>query len=129
MKNLSFKITLPSSFSGSVSVNLQRASLSLSRNSPGASFSSCSVFCLPVWHSLKTYFKVTCSPESFKNTSDKMTLIPSSFSCVTVPISFYSGNHLILSGKGGYLVLHLPNWFVTKPFISISNRFPQNSSF
>ena len=128
MKNLSFKITLPSSFSGSVSVNLQRASLSLSRNSPGASFSSCSVFCLPVWHSLKTYFKVTCSPESFKNTSDKMTLIPSSFSCVVVPIWFYNWDSLIPTGESGYLILPLPYQFITKPFISTGNCFSQNSS-
>ena len=44
VRNLSFKITFPSSLLGSISVNLWRASLSLSRNFPGASFSSCSMF-------------------------------------------------------------------------------------
>ena len=43
VRNLSFKITFPSSLSGSISVNLRRASLRLSRNLPGASFSSCSM--------------------------------------------------------------------------------------
>ena len=67
-------------------------------------------------------------PESFKNTSDKMTLIPSSFSCVVVPIWFYSWESLIPSGEGRYLVFPLPYQFITKPFISISNCFSQNSS-
>ena len=43
LRNLSFKITFPSSLSGSISVNLSRAFLSLSRNLPGASFYSCSM--------------------------------------------------------------------------------------
>ena len=64
-----------------------------------------------------------------KNTSDKMTLIPFSFSCVIVPVWFCNWDHLIPSGEGSYLVLPLPYWFITKPFISISNHFSQNSSF
>jgi len=43
-----------------------------------------------------------------KNTSDKMTLIPSSFSCVVVPVWFCNWDHLIPSGKGDYLILPLP---------------------
>ena len=38
-------------------------------------------------------------PESFKNTSDKMTLIPSSFSCVVVTVWFYSWDRLIPRGR------------------------------
>ena len=57
-----------------------------------------------------------------------MTLIPSSFSCVVVPVWFYSWDRLTPSEEGHYLVLPLPYWFITKPFISISNRFSQNSS-
>ena len=43
MRNLSFKITLPSSLSGSISVYLRKAYLSLSRNLSGPSFSFCSM--------------------------------------------------------------------------------------
>ena len=43
-----------------------------------------------------------------KNTSDKMILIPSSFSCVVVPVWFCNWDLLIPSGEGGYLVLPLP---------------------
>ena len=64
-----------------------------------------------------------------KNTSDKMTLIPSSFSCVLVPVCFCNWDRLIPSGEGGYPLLILHYWFITKPFISISNRFSQKSSF
>ena len=64
-----------------------------------------------------------------KNTSDKMTLIPSSFSCVVVPVGFSNWDRLFPSGEGSYLILPLPCWLITKPFISISNRFYQNSSF
>ena len=70
------------------------------------------VLCLPIYHSLK----------------DNMTLIPSSFGCVVVPVWFCNSDHLIPSGQGSYLVLPLPYWFITKPFISISNRFSQNAS-
>ena len=70
-----------------------------------------------------------CFLESFKNTSDKMTLIPSSFSRVIVLVLFYSWDHLIPSGENGFLILPLPYWFITKSFISIDNSFPQNSSF
>ena len=107
MRKLSFKITLPSSLSGSVSVNLQRASLSLRiyQELP----SSC-VLCLPIWHSLSTH-----STESFKNTSDKMILIWSFYSCIIVPISFYSWDCLIPSGEFPYATSpHFPcfpqNW-------------------
>ena len=82
------------------------------------------VLCLPVWHSFSMHL-----PESFKNASDKMTLIPSSFSHIIVSIWFYSWDHLIPSGEGGYLILPLPYWFIIKSFISIGNHYPQNSSF
>ena len=70
-----------------------------------------------------------CFLKSFKNTSDKMTLIPSSFSRVIFLVLFYSWDHLIPSGENGFLILPLPYWFITKSFISIDNSFPQNSSF
>ena len=40
-----------------------------------------------------------CLPESFKNASDKMTLIPFSFSCVVVPVCFCSWDRLIPRGR------------------------------
>ena len=58
-----------------------------------------------------------------------MTLIPYSFSYVVVPVWFCNWDCLIPSGEGGYLILPLPYWFITKPFVSISNCFPQNSTF
>ena len=58
-----------------------------------------------------------------------MTLMPHSFSYVVVPVWFCSWDCLIPSGEGGYLILPLPYRFITKPFVSISNCFPQNSTF
>ena len=131
--NLSFKITLPSSLSGSISVNLLRASLSLSRNLPGASFSSCSMFAnLPYFKGLA---RACLSPSRIHLTKKKKKGYiwqndsdPSSFICVVVPVWFCNWDCLIPSGEGSYLILPLPYWFITKPFISISNRFSQNST-
>ena len=60
-------------------MNLQRASHSLSRSLPGPSFSPYSMLANWAEFSLSA-----CPLESFRNTSDKVTLIPSSFSHVIV---------------------------------------------
>ena len=125
VRNLSFKITLPSSLLGSISVNLWRASFSLSRNLPGPSFSSCSMFASLAWFKVLACSCLSPSRIHLK----KMSLIPSSFSCVVVPVWFCNLDHPIPSGEGSYLVLPFPYWFITKPFISIGNHFPQHLSF
>ena len=120
MRNLYFNIILPSALSGSVSVNLWRASHSLSRNLPGASFFPYFMFVNLV------YFKVlSCT----RLISDKVTLILSSFSHVIVPAWLCCRDCLIPSREGGYVALPLFYWFITKPFISIGTIFPLNLSF
>ena len=62
-------------------MNLRRVSHSQSRNLPGASFSPYSMLA-----NLAEFSLSICPLESFRNTSDKVTLIPSSFSRVIVPV-------------------------------------------
>ena len=69
MGNLSFKIIPPSALSRSKSVNLWRAPHSLPRNLPEVFFSPCSMLA-----NLALSFS-TCSPESYKNTSNKVTVM------------------------------------------------------
>ena len=71
MRNLSFKIISPSALSGSMSVNLRRVSILVlyTRSLSEVFFSPCSMLA-----NLALSFS-TCSLESYKNTSNKVTVM------------------------------------------------------
>ena len=99
VRNLYFKIILLSSLSGSISVNRWRASLSLPRNLPGASFYPCSML------ANLTYFKVLA------HTS----LSPSRIH-MTKWLCYRDG--LTPSREKGYFMSPLSPSLMFKPFIS-----------
>ena len=56
VRSLSFKITVPFSLLGSISVNLWRASCGLSRNLPGSSFSPCFIVASLLCYAMLSHF-------------------------------------------------------------------------
>ena len=66
---------------------------------------------------------------TLKNTSDKMTLIPSSFSCVVVPVWFCNWDRLFPSGEGGYLSALFPTDSLPNHSSPKATAFPKTRFF
>ena len=110
MRNLCFKITFKSGLSGSMSVNLWRISLSLSRSLPGASFFSFSMSANLA--QFKVLAWVHLSPSR---------IYPAECLCY--------GNCLASGSEVGYSMFPPSPCLISRPFISKSSNFPQNLSF